>query len=101
MTPRHRSKKWSFAQTGFHNVSLNVVIFRRCLRLPGHLLWLLLCCSARLIGLQHERPVMGGLRLIDVTAAIPEAGGFQPDSIQVRSTFVLDHSNFVHNFLLS
>jgi len=60
-------------------------MIRRRLRLPKTLLWLLIPLPALFIGLRHAQPVMGGLRVIDVVAAIPEAGGFQPDSIQVQA----------------
>ena len=53
--------------------------------LPGYLLWGLVALPAILIGLQQPQPVMGGVRIVDVIAAIPEAGGFQPDSIQVEA----------------
>jgi plastocyanin/mono/diheme cytochrome c family protein len=38
------------------------------------------------LGYQHWlRPAMASTRIIDISAAAPEAGGFQPDSIQVEA----------------
>jgi plastocyanin/mono/diheme cytochrome c family protein len=38
------------------------------------------------LGYQHWlRPAMASTRVIDISAAAPEAGGFQPDSIQVEA----------------
>jgi plastocyanin/mono/diheme cytochrome c family protein len=49
-------------------------------RLP---LLLLIFIPAVLIGLQQPPPTARGVRVIDITAAVPEAGGFQPDSVTV------------------
>ena len=49
-------------------------------RLP---LLLFLFIPAVLIGLQQPPPMARGVRIIDITAAVPEAGGFQPDSVTV------------------
>ena len=49
-------------------------------RLP---LLLLLFVPAVLIGLQQPPPMARGVRIVDITAAVPEAGGFQPDSVTV------------------
>ena len=49
-------------------------------RLP---LLLLLFVPAVLIGLQQPPPAARGVRIVDITAAVPEAGGFQPDSVTV------------------
>lgn len=60
-------------------------MFRRSKPLPKYLLWLLIPLPALLIGLHHGRFNLGGVRIVDVTAAIPEAGGFQPPSIEVQT----------------
>ena len=49
-------------------------------RLP---LLLLLFIPAALIGLQQPPPMARGVRVVDITAAVPQAGGFQPDSVTV------------------
>ena len=49
-------------------------------RLP---LFLLLFIPAVLIGLQQPPPMARGVRVVDITAAVPQAGGFQPDSVTV------------------
>src|SRR5215204_4074590 len=46
-------------------------------------LLLLVPIPAILIGLQQPPPMARGVRIVDVVAAVPEAGGFQPDSITV------------------
>ena len=46
-------------------------------------LLLLVFIPAILIGLQQPPPMARGVRIVDVVAAVPEAGGFQPDSITV------------------
>lgn len=53
---------------------------RQRLLLP---LLLLLFIPAALIGLQQPPPMARGVRIVDITAAVPEAGGFQPDSVTV------------------
>lgn len=63
-----------------------MIDLRRTLRLPRRFfLWLLILLPALIIGLQQSQTVMGGVRVIEVTAAAPEAGGFQPDNIAVRA----------------
>lgn len=47
------------------------------------LLLLLMPVPAILIGLQEPSPLQRGVRIVDVVASIPEAGGFQPDSVTV------------------
>lgn len=47
------------------------------------LLLLLVPVPAILIGLQEPSPLQRGVRIVDVVAAVPEAGGFQPDSVSV------------------
>jgi plastocyanin len=54
-------------------------------RAPKQLLWALVLLPALMIGLQHQQPIIGGLRIVDVTANVPEAGGFQPASIRVEA----------------
>ncbi len=49
-------------------------------RLP---LFMLFFVPAILIGLQQPPPMARGVRIVDITAAVPEAGGFQPDSVTV------------------
>jgi mono/diheme cytochrome c family protein/plastocyanin len=44
---------------------------------------LIVFIPAILIGLQQPPPTARGLRIVDVVAAVPEAGGFQPDSVTV------------------
>lgn len=58
---------------------------RRKINLRTLLLLLLVPVPAVLIGLQRERLNGWGVRTIDVIANISEAGGFQPDSIQVAA----------------
>lgn len=58
---------------------------RRKFNLRTLLLLLLIPVPAILIGLQHERLNGWGVRTIDVIASIPEAGGFQPASIDVAA----------------
>jgi plastocyanin/mono/diheme cytochrome c family protein len=53
---------------------------KRLRRLP---LLLLLFVPAVLIGLQEPPPMARGVRIVDIVAAVPEAGGFQPDSVTV------------------
>jgi plastocyanin/cytochrome c5 len=48
-------------------------------------LLLLVFIPAILIGLQQPPPSARGVRIVDVVAAVPEAGGFQPDSITVHA----------------
>ncbi len=47
------------------------------------LLLLLIPLPAALIGLQDPSPMLRGVRVVDVVAAVPETGGFQPDSVTV------------------
>lgn len=47
------------------------------------LLLLLVPLPALVIGLQEPSPLQRGIRVVDVVAAVPEAGGFQPDSVTV------------------
>lgn len=54
-------------------------------RLRTLLLWLLVPVPAVMMGLQRPQTINAGVRIIDIIAAVPEAGGFQPDSIDVRA----------------
>jgi mono/diheme cytochrome c family protein/plastocyanin len=48
-------------------------------------LLLLVPAPALLIGLQEPSPLPRGVRVVDVVANVPEAGGFQPGSVSVRA----------------
>jgi len=49
-------------------------------------LFILLGLPAAILGYQFGlRPALAGVRTIDIVAAAPEAGGFQPDSIRVAA----------------
>lgn len=59
------------------------VAFKRWWNWRSLLLLLLVPVPAILIGLQEPSPLQRGVRIVDVVAAVPEAGGFQPDSVTV------------------
>ena len=56
---------------------------RRLRQLRQLPLLLLICVPAVLIGLQEPPPAARGVRIVEIAAAVPEAGGFQPDTITV------------------
>ena len=50
------------------------------------LLLILIGLPAAALGYQYRlRPLIAPTRIIDIRAAVPEAGGFQPDAIQVKA----------------
>ena len=52
-------------------------------QLPRLTVLLVVFIPALLIGLQQPPPMARGVRIVDITAAVPQAGGFQPDSVTV------------------
>lgn len=60
--------------------------FKRELAARIALLLILVGLPLLILGYQYiVRPTMNGTRVIDIVAAIPEAGGFQPNSIQASA----------------